>query len=71
MNPLEMLKAIKNPKEYVMNQLGNINNPILNNMVQLAEQGKTKEVETIARNICQTKGIDFDKDILPMLNKLK
>lgn len=71
MNPLEMLKAIKNPKEYVMNQLGNQNNPILNNMIQLAEQGKTQEVENIARNICQTKGIDFDKEILPMLNNLK
>lgn len=71
MNPLEILKAIKNPKEYVMDQLGNINNPILNNMVQLAQQGKTQEVENIARNICQTKGIDFDKEILPMLNNLK
>lgn len=71
MNPLEILKAIKNPQQYVMNQLANNNNPVLNNMVQLAQQGKTQEVEKIARNLCQTKGIDFDKDIISLLNNLK
>ena len=71
MNPLEILKAIKNPKEYVMNQLSNQNNPILNNMIQLAQQGKTQEVEKIARNIMKTKGVDYDKEILPMLNNFK
>lgn len=71
MNPLEILKAIKNPQQYVMNQLGNTNNPIINNMIQLAQQGKTQEVEKIARNIMKNKGIDYDKEILPMLNNFK
>lgn len=69
-NPLDVLKMISNPKEYVMKNIGQ-SNPILNNMIQLAEQGKTEEVENIARNICQTQGINFDKDIAPLLSNFK
>lgn len=70
MNPLDLLKAIKNPQEYVMKQIGN-SNPIIGNMIKLAQQGKVDEVEKIARNICNTQGMDFDKDILPLLNNFK
>lgn len=71
MNPLEILKAIRNPQQYVLNQIGTQNNPILNNMIQLAQQGKTQEVEQIARNMCKTQGVDFDKEIQPLLNMFK
>lgn len=70
MNPLEILKAIKNPQEYVMKQIGK-NNPIIGNMIQLAQQGKKDEVEKIARNLMKNQGIDYDKEILPMLNNFK
>lgn len=68
-NPLDMLKMIRNPKQYALNMAKQMNNPILSNMIQLAEQGKTKEVEQIARNIFKEKGIDYDKDISPMIKK--
>ena len=32
------------------------------NLLALAKQNKTKEIEQIARNICQQHGIDFDKE---------
>ena len=70
MNPLEILKAIKNPQEYVMKQIGK-DNPIIVNMIQLAQQGKKDEVEKIARNLMKNQGIDYDKEILPMLNNFK
>lgn len=71
MNPLDILKAIKNPQQYVMNEIANQNNPILNNMIKLAQEGKNQEVEQIARNIMKSKGIDYDKEILPMLENFK
>lgn len=64
MNPINMIK------QYVMqgltpkNILGklNINNPILSNVINMAQKGDEKGVETFARNICKQKGIDFDKE---------
>ena len=40
----------------------NNNNPIISNILQLAEQNKTNEIETIARNLFKEKGLDFDKE---------
>lgn len=70
MNPLDILRAIKNPQEFVIKQVGN-SNPIINNMIQLAQQGKREEVEKIARNMCNSQGVDFDKEILPLLSVFK
>lgn len=68
-NPLDLLKAITNPKQFVMNYMKQNNNPILNNMIEQAEKGNTKEVEQIARNLCKERGMDFDKDLAPYLGK--
>ena len=45
----------------------NINNPILNNVINMAQNGNTKGVETFARNICKQRGLDFDTEF----NKFK
>lgn len=68
-NPLDLIKMITNPKQFVMNYMKQNNNPILNNMIEQAEKGNTKEVEQIARNICKERGMDFDKDLAPYLGK--
>ena len=36
------------------------NNLAIQNMVNLAQKGDTKGVEQIARNLLQTKGLDYD-----------
>lgn len=66
-NVINMLKMISNPKQYAMNYIKNNNNPIINNMIQQAEKGNTKEVENIARNLLKNQGVDLDKDILPFI----
>lgn len=66
-NVLDMLKMISNPKQYAMNYIKQNNNPIINNMIQQAEKGNTKEVENIARNLLKNQGVDLDKDILPFI----
>lgn len=60
-NPLELLQAIKNPKEFAMQLIRNTNNPVFNNLVQMAEKNDTKSLEAFARNYFKEQGKDFDK----------
>lgn len=72
MTPLQMLQGIKNPQQFVMNMLGkNINNPMFGNLLQMANNGDTKGVETFARNVCKEKGIDFDKEFSSFMTNFK
>lgn len=66
-NPLELLKAIKNPKEYVMNYIKNNNNPIINNLVKEAENGNEKAIKDFANNMLKEKGMNIDE----IMNTLK
>ena len=53
-----------NPQQLVLNMLGGQaeNNPILANLINLAKQNKTQEMEKIARNLFAEKGLDYDKE---------
>ena len=57
-----------NVKQMVMNMLKNNNNPIFNNLVQLAEKNDTKSLEEFARNYCKEQNRDFDKEMANFQN---
>lgn len=66
-NPMQIIQAIRqgqNPQQITMNivkqRMGNT--PIGQNLIRLAENNQTQEIEQIARNICQQRGVDFDKE---------
>lgn len=66
-NPMQIIQAIKqgkNPQQITMNiikeKIGNT--PMGQNLINLAENNKTGEIEQIARNLCQQRGVDFDKE---------
>lgn len=64
-NPMQfmnMLNGIKNPKQTVINMARNSNNPMLKNLVEMAEKGDMQGVENFARNIYKEQGKDFDKE---------
>ena len=64
-NPMQfmnMLKSIKSPKETVINMVKSNNNPMLKNLVEMAENGDTKGVENFARNFYAQQGRDFDQE---------
>lgn len=61
MNPLEMLKAIKNPQEFVNNYMKQNSNPILNNLIGMAQKNDVKGIETFARNFFKSQGQDYDQ----------
>lgn len=60
-NPLEFIKAIKNPREFVINYAKQNNNPMINNLIEMAEKKDTKGLENFAKNFFEQKGQDFNK----------
>ena len=66
MNPMQIIQLIKqgqNPQQLVLMMLQQqANNPLGANLLSLAQQGKTAEIEKIARNLCKEKGVDFDQE---------
>ncbi len=73
MNPISAIKQYMlqglTPKGILSRM--NINNPILNNVITMAQNGDTKGVETFARNICKQKGLDFDTEFNKFKDTLK
>lgn len=66
-NPMEILQMIKNgqnPQQLMLNFLeGNLGStPMGANLLSLARGGRTKDIEQFARNYCQQRGVDFDKE---------
>lgn len=66
-NPIQVIMAIKNgqnPQQIVMNMLQErmSQTPMGQNLIALAQNNQTAQIEQIARNICNQRGIDFDKE---------
>ena len=73
-NPMQfmnMLKSIKNPKEAVINMVKSNNNPMVKNLVEMAEKGDYKGVEDFARNILKEQGRDFDSEMNEFMKNFK
>lgn len=74
-NPIQLINMIKNgqnPQQLIMNifrQNAN-NNPILQNAMNLAQNGNVSALEMIARNLAQQKGLDFDTEFANFKNYL-
>ena len=66
MNPMQIIQLIKQgqtPQQLVLMMLQQqANTPLGANLLSLAQQGKTAEIEKIARNLCKEKGVDFDQE---------
>lgn len=65
MNPMTILQMMKgggNPKSFLMNMIKNQmgNNPMINNLMDMAQKGDKSGVEEVARNLCKERGVNFD-----------
>lgn len=54
-----MLKGLT-PKGIVKQLAGN--NPMLGNLINMAEKGDNQGVETFARNVLKERGLDYDEE---------
>ena len=71
MNLLNFIKTVKNPKEAVINMINSNGNPMLKNLVEMAENGNSKGVEDFARNLYAQQGRDFDKEFGEFMKNFK
>ena len=53
MNPMQFLKGIKNPQQFVINMLGQNQTPMGVQLMNLANTGDKTPIENFARNICK------------------
>lgn len=72
-NPLnEVKRFVKqqgNPKELLINFMQkNNSNPIINNLIGMAQKGDIKQVENFARNAFKEQGRDLDKELAEFKN---
>ena len=66
-NPMELIAQIrqgKNPQQLMISILEGqaSQNPIYANLLNLAKENRTADIEAFARNVAKEKGIDFDKE---------
>ena len=71
MNPMQFLWAIKNPKQFVMNMLGQNQTPMGMQLINLAKTGNKTQIENFARNIFKERGMDFDKSFAEFMKQIK
>ena len=74
MNQMEMLKSFlnknANPREIALQMVNGNSNPIIGNLIKMADKGDFKGVETVARNIFKEQGRDFDTEMAQLKNIL-
>lgn len=77
MNPMQMLQMLmkkgNSPQQIAEQMIQNMagDNPMLGNLIQMAKSGNTQNIEQFARNICKSKGIDFDKEFNSFIGNFK
>lgn len=73
MNPMQMLQNFLtkglSPQKIVEQMAGN--NPMMANLIKMANAGDTNGVEKVARNMFKEKGRDFDKEFSEFKSKFK
>ena len=70
MNPMEFLRGIKNPQQFVMNMLVQNQTPMGMQLINLAKTGNKTQIENLARNICKERGMDFDKSFSEFMKQI-
>lgn len=72
MQLIQMIKGGKNPQQLVLNilQQQGQNNPIINNAINMAQNGNSSGLQMLARNLAAQRGLDFDKEIANLKNQL-
>ena len=69
---IQMIKGGKNPQQLLMNilqQQGQQNNPIINNAINMAQNGNMSGLQMLARNLAAQRGLDFDKELANLKNQ--
>lgn len=74
-NPMQLIQMIRsgqNPQQLMLSVLENQmkGTPMGNHLLQLARENRTAEIEQIARNLYNQRGLDFDREFSEFKNTL-
>ena len=62
---IQMIRQGQNPQQLMLSVLeGQAGSPMGRNLLNLARNGQTSEIEKIARNLCKERGMDFDQEFM-------
>ena len=61
---IQMIRNGQNPQQLMMQVLQSQlkGTPLGNNLINLAQAGKTSEIEQVIRNLFAARGLDYDKE---------
>ncbi len=75
MNPMQLLAMMRNGQnptamlmQLMQSQMGGT--PLGDNLVQMAKNNDTQGIENVARNLCQQRGLNFDKEFASFRQQL-
>ena len=75
MNPANMIKNMfgkgASPKQILEQLIMGNSNPMMDNLMQMAQKGNGQSLETFARNICKEKGLNFETEFAKFMNQIK
>ena len=75
MNPMNMIKNMfgmgNNPKQILEQLIMGNSNPMMDNLMKMAQEGNGQSLETFARNICKQKGLNFDTEFAKFMSQIK
>lgn len=60
-----------NPKEIAIKLANSSNNPMLKQLVQMAENERFSDINSFAQNIFKEMGKDFEKEFGDFINQIK
>ena len=68
---IQMIKNGANPEQLMMQVLQSRfqGTPLGNNIMEMAKQGQTDQIEQIARNLFAARGLDYDKEFAAFRQK--
>lgn len=74
-NPMQLMQMMKgggNPQQMVMGMLQQQagNNPVLKNALNMAQQGDSKGLENLVRNIAKEKGVNPDEMMQQVMGQM-
>ena len=69
---MQMMRSGGNPQTMIINMLQQQanNSPLGQNLLKLAQNNDGQGIEQIARNLCQQRGLDFDKEFAAFKKQL-
>ena len=69
---MQMMRSGGNPETMIINMLQQqaSNSPLGQNLLKLAQNNDGQGIEQIARNLCQQRGLDFDKEFAAFKKQL-